>query len=80
MNKKITNLMLIGTIYKDIISDNTNIKHGEGRAIRAEFLYSAETKLVFLQLSYWIWIGFRKQLKIHTKRKEKGQENDTLQK
>lgn len=53
MNKtKITNPMLIGTIYKDIISDNTNIKHGEGRAIRAEFLYSAETKLVFLQLSY----------------------------
>ena len=49
MNKtKITNPVLIVTIYKDIISDNTNIKHGEGRAIKAEFLYSAEIKLVFL--------------------------------
>ena len=72
--------MLTGTVYKDIISDHTNIEYGEVTGIKAELLYSAKAMLAFSQLSYWLQIGFRKQLKIHTKRKEKGQENDRLQK
>lgn len=45
--------MLIGAIYKDIFSDKTNIKHEEGKAVRAECLYSIETKLVLFNLTYY---------------------------
>lgn len=45
--------MLIGVIYKDIFSEKTNIKHEEGRAVRAEYLYSIETKLVLFNLTYY---------------------------
>lgn len=44
--------MLTGTVYKDIISDHTNIEYGEVTGIKAELLYSAKAMLAFSQLSY----------------------------
>lgn len=43
--------MLIGTMYADIISDNTKLKDGEARTIRKERLYSIEAKFILFKLS-----------------------------
>ena len=68
--------MLIGVIYKDIISDKTNIKHEKGRAVRAECLYSIETKLVLFNLTCYTFkiirilkVTTKKTTKIYTEKK-----------